>query len=173
MPDGVSGTTDGQGGLFGGHAGKEAHLDQLGEIRRFAGEIVEGGINRKQIVRGRSPSGEPQGGIEGDGTPAAAAFGATLGAGVVQEYLPHGSRSDGEEMDAVRIGGGFSGEEFQVRFVHQGVHFERVIRTRAAEVSGGDPFELRVDERHEFVERLALSFTPSVQQNGDSRQSCH
>jgi hypothetical protein len=73
--------------------------------------------------------------------------------GVIDQDVPHRLRRDREEVCAGLPVESFGLDEPKIGFVDQGRRVEGVPGPLAPELGARDPPELRVDQRHELVER--------------------
>lgn len=103
--------------------------------------------------------------VEGHGTRAVAALAGVAPASVINEDLAHRPRSDREEVHAIipfrRLA---DLRQPQVRLGDQIPGAERVIRSLSTQVPLRETLELRVDARHELVERALVTGSPLTEQ---------
>jgi hypothetical protein len=101
----------------------------------------------------------------------AAAAGAVLSAGMVDEDAAHGLGRRGEEVNSsvpglLRVGP----DELEIRFMDQSRRLQGVARPLAGEALGGQPEQLLVDERQELLGGVGVSLLDGRQ---DARNVAH
>jgi hypothetical protein len=86
--------------------------------------------------------------------------GRVFSTGMVHEYVSHGFRRDTEEVRPVCPSAARSIRDSQIRFMDKSSCLQRVRGTLSSHVAGSDTPQLRIDKRHEALNRGLVSLAP-------------
>ena len=141
-------------GLLNGETGEESQLHHVRQSRAFRSHSFERVIKGDHLIR--LLGGHRVRVVQTDRFCSAAAFVGLTPPSRVNQNASHRARGDGHEVRAVLVFDALNVDELEIGLVDQRRGRQCVIEAFVREVSMSPSSQLRVDQREECVERVAL-----------------